>query len=190
VWLTIAESAKGQSAREKIIPKVVRGLQREEAQGLLRSLYNNSSMLPRFSPSGLYLGQQPAMSFERARIGRTAERIVKGLFYRVRGHSLSDGHAVKVTHSSEFPRASAVHPQVELTLRRRIAVINAEPAHQLGDTFAFKWLQLPNGPDYSMWLLFFYGQMHFFCWTFAQTSIANSTIEAEVAKVRTIGSLP
>jgi hypothetical protein len=147
-------------------------------------------MLPRFSPSGLYLGQQPAISFDGPRIGRTAERIVKGLFYRVRGRRLPDDHAVKVTHSSQFPQTFAVHPQVELTLRQLIAVINAEPAHQLGDAFAFKWLQAPNGPDRSMWLLYFYGQMHFFCSTSAQTSIANSTVDAEVPKVRTIGSSP
>jgi hypothetical protein len=182
VWLTIAEGAKGQSARDKIIRKVVRGLQREEAQGLLRSLYDNSSMLPRFSPSGLYLGQQPAISFDGARIGRTAARIVKGLFYRVRGHRLPDDHTVNVTHSTQFPQAFAVDPEVELALRQFIAATNAEPAHQLGDSFAFKWLQSPNGPDHSMWLLYFYGQMQFFCTTFAQISIANSTVDAEVAR--------
>jgi hypothetical protein len=188
VTLTLADRAKGQSARDKIIPTVVRGLHREEARRYLQSLYNNSSILPRFSPSGLYLGQQPAISFDGARIGRTASRIVKGLFFRVKGYRLPDDHTVNVTHFSQFPQAFSVHPEVELALRQFIAMVAAEPAHQLGDTFAFKWLQSPNGPDHSLWLLYFYGHMEFFCSTFATGSIANCTIDEEVAKVRAMES--
>ena len=179
VWLTIAERAKGQFERDKIIPTVVRGLHRKEARRYLQSLYDNSSILPRFSSSGLYLGQQPAISFEGARIGRTASRIVKGLFFRVKGYRLPDDHTVNVTHFSQFPQAFSVHPEVELALRRLIAAIDAEPAHQLGDTFVFRWLQSPNGPDHSLWLLYFYGHMDFFCSTFAQRSIANCTVDGE-----------
>ncbi len=144
VTLTIAERAKGQSARDQIIPTVVRGLHREEARRYLQSLYDNSSLLPRFSSSGLYLGQQPAISFDGARIGRTASRIVKGLFFRVKGYRLPDDHTVNVTHFSQFPQAFSVHPEVELALHQSIAAVDAEPAHQLGDTFAFKWLQSPK----------------------------------------------
>jgi hypothetical protein len=162
VMLTTAARAKGQPARDKIIPTVVRGLHREEARPYLQSLYHNSSILPRFSPSGLYLGQQPAISFDGARIGRTASRIVKGLFFRVKGYRLPDDHTVKVTHFSQFPQAFSVRPEIELALRQFIAAIDAEPAHRLGDSFAFKWLPWPNGPDHSWWLLYFYGQMEFF----------------------------
>jgi hypothetical protein len=184
VWLTIAEGAKGQFERDKLIPTVVRGLHREEARRYLQSLYDNSFILPRFSPSGLYLGQQPAISFEGARIGRTASRIVKGLFFRIKGYRLPDDHTVNVTHFSQLPQAFSVHPEVVLALRQFIAAVDAEPAHQLGDTFAFKWLQSPNGPNHSLWLLYFYGHMDFFYSTFAQSSIANSTVDEEVAKVR------
>ena len=124
VTLTIAVRAKGQSARENMIPAVMRGLNREEGRRYLQSLYDNSSIVPRFSPSGLYLGQQPAISFDGARIGRTASRIVKGLFFRVRGYRLPDDHTVKVTHLSQFPQAFSVHPEVELALRQFVAAVD------------------------------------------------------------------
>jgi hypothetical protein len=161
IWLTIADRAKGQHSREKILPSVIRGLLRDENGRLRHSLYKSSAFLPRFAPSGLYLGHRPAIDFDGSRIGRVVERVIKGLFFRVNGRCLSDDYVVHVSHASQLGPVYLARQEV----RRLIDAVEAQPARKLADSFAFKYLQLPNGPNQTVWLLYFFGHEDFLCTT-------------------------
>ncbi len=80
VVLTISDKAKGQMSRDAVLPTVLRGLDKSEASRFRAALLANSAVLPRYSSGGLYVGHQRLMAFDGARIDRTVERIIKGLF--------------------------------------------------------------------------------------------------------------
>jgi hypothetical protein len=185
VALTISDRAKGQTSRDVVLPTVIRGLNRSEARRFRPALLANSAVLPRYSSGGLYLGHQRLLSFDGARLDRTAERIIKGLSFKVKGHRLPDDHTISVVYAGRFRQLMDVDPEVELALREFLELLGQEPLTQIGDAFSFRWIQSPNGADHSMWLLYFFGNPELFCTTYALSSIANTTLEAEIARVRT-----
>jgi hypothetical protein len=97
-------------------------------------------------------------------------------------------------HVSRFPTVAALHPEIDLTFRQFIALVSEEPPREFGKSFAFRWLQSPNGPDHTMWLLYFYDHLEFFCSTHSLASVASTTLDQELAKVGALdegaGSLP
>lgn len=164
VWLTIANRNKGRASREKLLGKVIRGLHRPQSQRLLLSLYNQSRLVDVVSSGGIHLMGQPAIDFEGSRISRAVERIVKGLFFRVIGYRLPDEQEIRVTPPALL-WGIPMTPGTELTVRTLIAKTEAQPLKKLGDTFAFKWLQVPGAPDRALWLLYFYDRLDFICQT-------------------------
>jgi hypothetical protein len=103
--LTIVENAKGHPDRDAVVPKVLRGLKRPEAARFRRFIDQNTFPAERFTPNGLYLGRGQAIRIEGERLNRTAARITKGLFFRVKGYRLPDDHNVNALQVSRFPDA-------------------------------------------------------------------------------------
>lgn len=185
VALTISDRAKGQTNRDAVLPTVIRGLNKSEARRFRAALLANSAVLRRYSSGGLYLGHQRLLSFDGARLDRTAERIIKGLFFKVKGHRLPDDHTINVVFIGRFRQLMDVDPELDLAVREFLELLGREPLTKIGDAFSFRWIQSPNGADHSVWSLYFYGNLEFFCTTYALSSIANTTLEAEIARVRT-----
>jgi hypothetical protein len=125
------------------------------------------------------------MAFDGARLDRTVERVIKGLFFKVKGHRLPDDHTVNVLYRGRFRQFMDVHPEIDLAFHEFLELLGQEPLTTIGDAFSFRWIQSPNGADHSMWALYFYGNLEFFCTTCALSSIANTSLEAEIARVRT-----
>jgi hypothetical protein len=165
--LTITEKAKGQRSRDAVLQSVMKGINRSESARFRASLLANSDVLPRFTDSGLYVNHQRAMAFDGRRIDRVAKRIVKGLFYKVKKHRLPDDHGVNALAVCRFRQLTETDPEIDLALRGFIALIEQETLTQFGETFGFRWLQSPNGVDHTMWLLYFYGHLEYYCTTYA-----------------------
>jgi hypothetical protein len=76
--LTLTEKAKGHPERDAVLPVAIRSLNNPRAERFQESLLAKVSLRHRFSPGGLYLGQQQAIAFDGRRIDRMASRIIKG----------------------------------------------------------------------------------------------------------------
>ncbi len=181
--LTLSDKAKGHPERDAVLPVAIRGLNKPRAKHFLESILAKVFPQPRFSPGGLFLGHQRAISFDGKRIDRTASRIIKGLFFKVKGRRLPDDHAIQVLSVGRFPALGAIHPEIDLALRQFISLVSEEPLEEFGKCFAFRWLQSPNGPDHTMWLLHFYGHLEFFCTTHSLSSVTGTTLERELANL-------
>jgi hypothetical protein len=81
--LTLTEKAKGHPERDAVLPAALRGVNNLRAERFQESLLANVFLMPRFSPSGLYLGHRRAIVFEGRRIDRMASRIIKGLSFEL-----------------------------------------------------------------------------------------------------------
>ena len=149
----------------------MRGVNKPKATGFQESLLANVFLMPRFSPSDLYIGHQRAIAFDGKRIDRMARRIIKGLFFKVKDHRVPDDHAIEILAVSRLSAMeSALDPEIYLTIMQFISLVFEEPPQEFGKSFAFRWLQSPNGQDHTLWLLHFYDQLEFFCRTHALTS--------------------
>jgi hypothetical protein len=183
IALTITDKAKGQRARETVLP-TMRGINSSKANRFRETLLSGKQILPRFSASGLFLGNQRAIAFERARLDRTARRIVQGLFFHVKGHRLPDDHAINVLPVGRFREVANLHPEMDLALREFLGMITAELLTKYGDVFSYRWVQSPNGQSNTMWLLYFYEQLEFYCTTFPAASLEGLTLEGEIERIR------
>lgn len=186
IALTITDKAKGHRGREGILSTVLRGINSPKAGRFRATLLSNTQIAPQFSPSGIFLGNQRQMTFDGARIEGTARRIVQGLFFHVKGQRLPDDHAITVIPVGRFREVANLHPEMDLALREFVARITTELLTEHGDVFGYRWIQSPNGPSRTMWLLYFYERLEFFCTTFPTASIEGSTLEEEIERARAI----
>lgn len=194
--LVLTDRAKGNPAREEILPTVTRGLSKPEGRGLRRLIDENTAMMPRFTRGGLYMGHYPVVAFEGRRINAVVDRIVRGLFSRVKGHRLPDTHVVNILPVGRFRAFMGLHPEIDLAHREFVAFLRQQPLEEMGPPFAFQWAQSPNEADQSMWLLYFYGRMEFFCHTVLNHPDPRTIEEAveevrrKIAEVRDAGEAP
>jgi len=186
IALTITDKAKGQRGREGVLPTVLRGINNPKAGRFRSTLLSNTQIVPRFSPSGIFLGNQRQITLDGVRIEGIARRIVQGLFFHVKGQRLPDDHAINVVPVGRFREMANLHPEMDLALREFVARIAAEPLTEHGDVFGYRWIQSPNGPSNTMWLLYFYERLEFLCTTFPAVSIEGLTLDGEIERVRAI----
>ncbi len=172
--LTITEKAKGQPNRDAVVQSVRKRINKPESGRFRALLLANSDVFPRVTESGLYVNRQRAMAFDGQRLDRVAKRIVKGLFYKVKEHRLPDDHGVNALAVGRFHQLADLGSEIDLTFRGFIALIEQQTPTNFGETFGFRWLQSPNGADHTMWLLYFYGHLEYFCSTYALRSIVTS----------------
>jgi hypothetical protein len=163
--LSIRENVKANADRNAVLPSVKRSLERPSAAGFSRAFLENVHEAPRFSPAGLYAGMQRIHVADGARLDRVATRITKGLFYHVKGYRLPDDHGVKAVHYSRLGEPMVNGTEFEKTLLQFVAMLRQETAVKIGETFSYRWLQSPNGPERTIWLLSFYGHDEYFCTT-------------------------
>ena len=102
IALTITDKAKGQRAREAVMPTVMRGINSTKQDRFRAALLSGTQIAPQFSPSGLFLGNRRAIAFDSAQLDRIARRIVQGLFFQVKGHRLPDDHTIFVLPVGAF----------------------------------------------------------------------------------------
>ncbi len=163
LFLTVTDIAKGNPDREAVLPRVGRSFERSEARGFRRAFFSNVREIERFSDSGIYVGVGRVYSGDGMRLDGTVNRIVKGLFFVEKGYRLPDDHIVNALGWTRVPN---LDKQVQEATREFVELLYDEaPPREVGKTFAYRWLQSPNGPSRSIWLLSFYEQPLYFCTT-------------------------
>lgn len=163
--LTVSESVKQNPDRNAVLPSVEASLNNPTGGGLRASFQRDLTMLPRFTASGLYTGLHPAYVADGARLDRMAKRIVKGLFWKVKKHRLPNEYGVYALHLSRLNDGSLPDREFRNVVLDFIAMVRNEAPVTKGDTFAYRWLQSPNGSERTIWLLTFYGQDEYYCGT-------------------------
>lgn len=141
-------------------------INRPQSDRFRAALLAESEILPRFTNKGVYINLHRQIRFDLHRMDRVAERIVKGLFYRVKGHRLPDDHGVNVLFAEAIWQLGTFDLGLEETAYQFIDLISHEPLTEIGNVFGFRWIQSANGTDHTMWLFYFYGKLEYYCTTF------------------------
>jgi hypothetical protein len=164
--LSIRENVKGNPARDAIVPVVERSMMKSAAPGFAQGVQANIHHVPRFTESGIFVGDRPVIAADRERLQRVAIRITKGLFYHEKGHRLPDGFHVNAIQHDLWWHPMWVGTGLEGVIPEFVGMLRRDaPEHKMGDAFSYRWLQSPNGADQTIWLLSFYGHDEFYCST-------------------------
>jgi hypothetical protein len=162
--LTTTEGAIGNPARDELKAKVERFAVRRESARSLESFYATlrTAYLP--SETGILLRRQ-GFVIDRKRLDAFAVRVTKALFYREKGYRLPDHYAVNAIHHSLVAELIQHLGESADFMRLMISELNHSLLRSWGDAFAYAWVPSPNGAERTWWMLHFYGNPLFLCWT-------------------------
>ncbi len=159
-----AEGAIGNPARDELPSKVQRFADRKESRRVLESLYSTlrSAYLP--NECGVFIKRQ-GFIVDGERLDAFAVRVTKALFYREKGHRLPDGYIVTAIHHRRMEEVIRHFGQDADFFPFIIDELNNSSLRSWGDAFSYSWVQSPNGSEQTWWMLHFYGNPLFLCWT-------------------------
>jgi hypothetical protein len=171
--LTTAEGAMGNPARDELIPAVKRFAERQESTRILKNFYASldSGYYP--NSTGLFVRREHFV-VEGARLDGFARRVVKALFFREKGHRLPGGYvvnAINYRRMEEIERSSGENSNFWPFIITEL--IERGQRQAWGDVFGYRWVQSPNDPDATWWLLEFYGKAQYLSSTWSETAAAG-----------------
>jgi hypothetical protein len=142
-WFVASASGESPVAEALIRDKVVRQFQKKPK--LLRAILKHSGYVDVKTPSGIYVGKEPAFQFQRDRIQSVITRITKGFFYHFYGRRLPDNYFV-----NDF----MLNPQLDDVQKYLLTQI---PLHEIGtDVFSFRFESDHTDPNFTAWFYMFY----------------------------------
>jgi len=144
-WFVATASAEHPEAQrlveEKVIPRF------RERPALLHSVMKHTRMVDVYSEGGIYLGTQPGFEFDRPRVQRIVDKIVRGLYVHEKDRRLGEGYLVK-----DF----VLNPSLSDETRSNVASMQLREIG--GDIFGYRFQQCSEDDHVTMWFLMFYEQ--------------------------------
>jgi len=144
-WFIATASAENPAAENLIDDKILPRFRKRPA--LLNRIVAGFRQVDIYSEGGIWLGQSPAFDFERPRIQRVVEKIVKGLYWHHGGYRLDDNYFVKDFILNPKP------PSEEI----RKAVLSL-PFGAVGkaEVFCYHHWKCPKDDGITAWFLWFF----------------------------------
>ncbi|MGO9812952.1 MAG: hypothetical protein ACLP53_19570 [Isosphaeraceae bacterium] len=161
LMLTVDEKAAGNQDRNEVLPAALRFSQRRQARRILSDFYESLTFDYRLNPKGIYVKAQ-LYTVKGERMDKFARRVIKALFYHEKGYRLPDDHQVNPIHHSRW---SLLQGEALEFLVWIVDKLSITPPKTWGTTFGYRWLESPNGPSMTWWLLELYGTTRYVCST-------------------------
>lgn len=144
-WFVATASGKDSRAKRLIKDRVLVRFRNRPA--LLNVIMSKAMMVNVHSKGGIHLGRQPGFGFDRTRIQRTVDKIVRGLFWHEKAYRLGEDYIVNVF---------VLNPDVPEPDIERIVSL---PVRDIGSgVFSYRYGQCIGNERISIWLLMFFDQ--------------------------------
>jgi hypothetical protein len=145
------------------LESVLHALNRKEAEGMKRSLINDSRIIDVSTKGGIYLGRRSAFQVDLPRIFRVVERIVRGLYFYETKTCLALDHGVKVVSNEVLSEQDS--ETIDVMKNTIIAPLAAIAPRVIGqNTFSYRFGKC-DIPGVSAWGLVFFGRIQFIALT-------------------------
>jgi len=140
------------SASKIINQRIIKRARKRPA--LLQNLMREAIKVDVYSEGGIFLKQWPAFRYERARVQKTVNKIVRGLFWLEQGYIMGNNYKVK-NFVIYLPSPNKNPPAPDEKLRAGILSL---PRKKVGDgkVFAYRCLIDPKYPGITGWFLEFF----------------------------------
>ena len=144
--------------------QTMRSLRNPEAVGLRASVRAATSRRSVQSKEGIYLGQVLALKVDAARIIRTADRIIRGMFAKLNGMVLPTSHeAAAVLLDLQKNDSALLHPDFQEAL----TFLGSNGTHKVYGNVLDVWAARVEDDEYSsMWFVRLHGAFAFIGYTY------------------------
>jgi hypothetical protein len=172
--LTVDDHAHGNEDRNALLPKVLRFSARRESRNILSGFYSSLGWGYRPNPGGHIALRKQHYTIDVGKLDRFAKRIVKGLFCHEKGFRLPSDYHVNAIHHARRENLDADGQEFVESILQEFRTV---PRKSWGTTFAYRWLQSPNGRLMTWWLVEFYGVGRYLCSTFVAPNDKHNPLQ-------------
>jgi len=139
-------------ANKIITQRIIKRARKKPA--LLQSLMRKTIKVDVYSEGGIFLEKCPAFKYDRVRVQKTVDKIVRGLFWLEQGYILGDNYKVK-KFVLYLPSPNKNPPVPDEKSRASILSL---PRKRVGDgkVFAYRCSIDPKDPSITGWFLEFF----------------------------------
>jgi hypothetical protein len=151
-WFITTTNSEQPLVKQLVDKRVIRRFRKKPA--LLHHLMSQAIKVDIFSEGGIFLKQAPAFKYERSRIQKVIEKIVRGLYRHEQGYVLTNSYTVKKFILYPPPPNKQPPPPNE---KLREAFLSL-PLNTVSDgrVFAYRYWIAPQDVGISCWLLQFF----------------------------------
>jgi len=147
-----ASNVYGGDHAERVNQTLLRSLRKPSKAGFARLVHQSLLELEVRSEAGIYVGSTGALSVDKKRFDRVAERIIRGLFWHEKRYPVPEGYQV-TNRFSQFGLRKVLDELDHVTY--------AELRDIGGGVFAYTFAPTDEDPDSMVWLSGFYGRLPF-----------------------------
>jgi len=148
---------------QQLLPIIWRSLKRPESAKFAKAFGQSIGPVRLMTRSGIDLGYKPGYKPNFERLHRVAARVVKGLFFHVRGSRLPDTHS---TCAYAEPASVIEDRNVLNEILRMTQIVRQGRPTTIGDSIFTYWhYTVSDEADSVMWVFEFFEKILFIGWT-------------------------
>jgi hypothetical protein len=164
---------------QQVNDSVLRSFKRPQAKRFRESVYSTLKPIELLSPAGLYVGKSFTMKMEMARLSRTVEKIIRGLFFHTKGYPVPEDYRVWSQCLFNINEAGA-----RVYLEQIVPAIKDTPVEAIGDrVFRYRYGWQLDTPNIVFFQLGFYERIDFFGFTAPKSSEMGFREQCEAVSV-------
>lgn len=129
---------------------LLRSLRRQEQRGFAKNILKSIQEIKIVTEAGIYVGREPAFKLDIQRIDRVTQRIIRGLFFHEKGHSVPVEYEVSAC-IQQFGLEPVLKQLQEVQFPQLRIVQDG--------VFSYTFKGSEEDPDSSIWLLWFYKEL-------------------------------
>lgn len=167
LMLAMRDDAGDHPEAQKVLPQVIRSLQRPQARGLQGSLMENINEFYSSNKKG-FIEPRASYDVDLQRLDDVASRIVKGLFWKESGERLPHDYEANAYNDSGI----ISHSRNGLAIFREL--LEQQPKIMGRSAFQYWTKAVAEDKYISAWILQFYESVVFFCFTVPRATSPRS----------------
>jgi hypothetical protein len=158
--LALKETAGDHPDAKGVRESVLRSLARPQSRRFSRYFLNRTARVNVHTPAGLYVGKRLSYDVDLERLDRVAARVVKGLFYALKGKRIPQEYMV-VAHCEDGLQNLSAADQETLRQTVVIPVLSGTQGTVANNVMKY-WVAFEPTNEYvSAWILEFYLNVRF-----------------------------
>jgi len=145
---------------QKIYPNVIRSLDKPNKIGFRNSFLSTIREIESFTNAGIFLGYKHTYDVDFVRLGKVANRIVKGLYYHHLSKIIPQNYLVQ---SYVLEGMKNTPPHILYDIKKNVfEPLRKSKTYKIGDVFEYKYSCTNEDAFTSAWIMRFYQKVYFF----------------------------
>lgn len=160
--LVLREEVEAHPKASQVLQTAMRGLNRPERPALRQAILKSARNVERFSPGGIYLGNNKEYALPLKRIVEVSNRITRGLYF----HHIGEPLPKEYTVDSRPAQCLNLSDDFALdSLLKLIGLINPQVFSVADGAFRYRFGICEDNPEASFWVFIFFDTLAYVAFT-------------------------